>query len=141
MISTISQIYQVLKRYFLLSKNTNSTQVSQNRKSYQLLITLTEKGDTDINFVYPVSPDTEIDQIPEIAEKYASLLVYLESKSFRNRLLKMLKYESKNNPIMTNKLFFDNLLAFYSLIAEQEELHKRSNTEPLIRPRAVFTNR
>ena len=125
-----------LLRIFKNTKNLDST-----NHNYQLSIGYnTQKTDIDIIFGFPDLKNMKVEDIPSIAEQYAEFLIYTQTQAYRQQLYNLIKNHSKNIDNLKTKLFFDNLLSFYSLI-KIEIQKKNSIKQPLIRPTAVFSHK
>lgn len=104
---------------------------------YSICVSIKSDLELDIKLLYPNISDINIDDIPNIAEKYAELLVYVNSGIFKNKITKLIEDKSYNSSDIKDKLFFDNVISFYDFI--KAELQKNSTiNSPLIRPISVF---
>ena len=101
---------------------------------------LTEKFDIDIEGVFPEFDKIEIEEIVEISEKYAQLLLSINKGLFSKQILKIFNDHYKKSTNTKEQLFLQNVLIFYSLL--QEEISKIYNNDtPIIRPSSVFNNK
>lgn len=110
----------------------------QSNTEYGLTLKLLSDHDIDIQLQYPILDNYDINHIPEVAEKYAQLLLYINSSTLRYKLVDTLLDKSKHNDNIKEKLFFDNVVAFHDII-RQQILQERHNKGPLIRPISVFS--
>lgn len=100
---------------------------------------LTEDSDIDIACHIDNLKFENLDILTKNAEKYAELLVLLHSGLLKYQTLAIISEYSKaqDENGMSNKLFADNILSFYTLI--NNKVHKaRATNQPLIRPTNVF---
>lgn len=111
---------------------------SANVTEYGLTLKLLPDHEIDIQLVYPTLDNYNIDSIPEAAEKYAQLLLYINSSTLRYKLIDLLENHSKKETKIKDKLFFDNVVAFHDIM-RQQILQNRHNKGPLIRPTSVFS--
>lgn len=110
----------------------------QSNTEYGLTLKLLFDNDIDIQLQYPILDNYDINHIPEVAEKYAQLLLYINSATLRYKLVDTLLDKGKRNDNIKEKLFFDNVIAFHDTI-RQQILQDRHNKGPLIRPISVFS--
>lgn len=108
-----------------------------NVTEYGLSLRLLPDYEIDIQLIYPTLDTYDINHIPEVAEKYAQLLLYINSSSLRHKLMDLLQSQGKTETKIKDKLFFDNVVAFHDIM-RQELLQNRHNKGPLIRPTSVF---
>lgn len=94
----------------------------------------------DIGCVLPDIENYSIDQISDLSEKYAELLILINSGVFRNQIFDMLKNQSKrSDKNAKEQLFVENVISFDKIL--NHELNKTlKNNKPLIRPISVFKN-
>jgi len=104
-----------------------------------ITISLTNNYDIDIELKYPNIDNKNINDIPNIAEKYAELLIFINSSPLRYRLLDTIKDKSYRSENIKEKLFFDNVISFYDII--KQEIKKANNSGPLISPISVFATK
>jgi hypothetical protein len=108
-------------------------------ETLSIVISLKSNYDVDIQLKYPNLDNEHINNIPNIAEKYAELLIYINSNALKYRLLDTIKDKSYRSEDIKEKLFFDNVISFYDLI--RQEIKKANNTGPLISPMSVFATK
>ena len=106
---------------------------------YSIIISLTSNYDIDIQLLYPNLQEADLNSIPDIAEKYANLLVYSSTNVLQSKLLDIVFDQSDNlKNSIKEKLFFDNIISFYTVLKQQIKLNKTRHN-PLIRPINVFS--
>jgi hypothetical protein len=111
----------------LLSKST----------SLSLCADLLDNADVDIKLIKPNLINVNDQIIIDLAEQYAGFLLYTSTRLFKEKLISSIKKEYKNSSNFNDKLFYDNVLAFYNIL--ESEIDKLSGqSKPLIRPTSVF---
>jgi hypothetical protein len=118
----------------------NKNQESSNTKNFSVTISLDQNEKISVDLKYPELQNIKINDIPDIAEMSAELLLYSCSSLCQKKILSDLadKYYDTDN--LKNKLFFDNLISFYNII--KTNIKESSNlNQPLIRPTAVFNTK
>jgi hypothetical protein len=133
---------RALKQFFhcLFSKKEEPiTEHSINSQSTNMAlhINLLNDADVGINLLKPNLTDINSQIIIDLAEQYASFLLYTHTRLFKEKLINTIKTEYKNSSNFNDKLFYDNVLAFYSIL-ENELDRLSSHSRPLIRPTSVF---
>jgi hypothetical protein len=114
----------------------------QEPETLSIIISLKSNYDIDIQFKYPNLNSTDINNIPNIAEKYAELLIYINSNPLKYKLLDTIKDKSYRSEDIKEKLFFDNVISFYDLIRQEiKKANIINNNGPLISPMAVFATK
>lgn len=112
----------------------------ENEQICSISFSLTEKFDVDIEGLFPDFDKLEIEELSEIAEKYAQLILSLNKGLFSKQILKIFNAHYKKSKNTKEQLFLQNVLVFYNLL--QEEVSKiYNNDSPLIRPSSVFNNK
>ena len=126
----LKKLYHYFK--FLFNKKSNTEIIN-------ISIFLRPNYEIDIQLAYPDWSKLEDKNIPAIAEKYAELLIYINSNIFKNKMMDMIENNSKNSQEIKQKLFFDNIISFYDII--KTNLIHTANTGPLISPSSVFNGK
>lgn len=105
-----------------------------------IIISLQNNYDIDIELKYPNLENYSVENMTSLAEKYAELLIYINSNVLKHKLLENIKDRSYKSEDLKQKLFFDNVLSFHDII--KQEIKKQTNTTgPLISPIAVFATK
>lgn len=107
------------------------------KNQYSITISLKPDYDIDIKFAYPDLNTCDDYNIPNIAERYAQLLVYINSVALKYKLQDYIEEQTKENDNVKHKLFFDNIVFFHDVMLQEIRAKKHKN-EPLIRPSSVF---
>ena len=139
-------IYQILQKFYSVFANKSvlkdSTKDISKNTTYVSGITfqITDDLELDIGCILPDLENYSIDQISDLSEKYAELLMMINGGIFRNQIFDMLKNRTKSSDDDTKKqLFINNVLSFDKILTH--ELNKAlKNNKPLIRPTSVFKN-
>jgi hypothetical protein len=140
----ISQIYD--KFLILFRKNffTNHKKETQTDSEYcaSLFFGLLDKNHdmVDIKCLLPDVTDKSSDQILSIAEKYAELLVIINTEAFNKKIYEIL---NKNKNIDNHKevLLIDNIISFWNVLYEEEskkQFSKYKLSQPMIKPSEAF---
>lgn len=135
---------KALKQFFLCLFSSNEktskiveTKIDNKSTNMALHISLLNNADINIELVKPSLENIDSQIIIDLAEQYASFLLYTHTKLFKEQLINNIKTEYKNSSNFYDKLFYDNVLAFYSIL-ENEIDRLSSHSRPLIRPTSVF---
>lgn len=108
-----------------------------NNDNYSITIALKPDYNIDIKFAYPDLNSCDDYSIPNIAERYAQLLLYINSVALKYKLQDYIEEQSKESDNVKQKLFFDNIVFFHDVMLQEIRAKKHKN-EPLIRPSSVF---
>lgn len=129
----------MLKKLFNYCKTMiRSISSRSNINNYSITVSINNDYDLDIQLHYPNPSKENINHITYNAEKYAQLLVYINSPILKNKLITLLSDKSNNaNNNINEKLFLDNVIAFHDIILKEIKIIK-SKDAPLIRPISVF---
>lgn len=110
---------------------------TSHKDGYSITISLKPDYNIDIQFDYPDLNSCDDYSIPNIAERYAQLLVYINSVALKYKLQDYIEEKSKQSDDVKQKLFYDNIVFFHDVMLQEIRTKKHKN-EPLIRPSAVF---
>lgn len=113
--------------------------ISQSKKTYKCGISfqLDDKDDINITMLMPEDDQLSLDNMTDIAEKYAQLLLAINKGLLTNQILQILNNRSKTSNEIDEKLFIDNVISFYDTL--KKEFSKLQNhSSPLIKPMSVF---
>lgn len=103
---------------------------------------LNNKDQIDINCSIPNVDDIAVDDISNLAEKYANFLLHITDGMLNYSITKNLQQESKNNKSINNKLYIDNIIYFWQILYKDHQIKlakKFLSKEPLIKPSQVFS--
>lgn len=128
----------MLKKLFHYFKHKKKTQKLKDNLS--ITISLQPDYSINIEFNYPDLINCNVENIPNIAEKYAELLIYINSNILKYKILDILNEKAYRSDDTKQKLFFDNVLSFHDIIRQQIK-KANNNNSPLISPMSVFTTK
>lgn len=128
----------MLKKFFHYFKTKSIQKLSNDKLS--IIISLQNNYYIDIELKYPNLEDYNIENIAILAEKYAELLIYVNSNVLKHKLLDNIKDKSYKSEDIKQKLFFDNVLSFHDIV-KQEIKKQIDTTGPLISPISVFATK
>ena len=139
-------IYQILQKFYNVFTSKpevkNITNNISKDTTYVSGITfqITDELELDIGCILPDLENYSTDQISDLSEKYAELLMMINGVIFRNQIFDMLKNKMESSEDDTKKqLFINNIISFDKIFTH--ELNKAlKNNRPLIRPTSVFKN-
>lgn len=104
---------------------------------FSIKLSLNKDYSIDIKLNYPSTNDATNEDIVDFAEKYAELLLYINSPIFKQKLIDHVATKQRKATNTDEQLFFNNVLVFYDVL--KAEISKLTNsTGPLIRPSSVF---
>jgi hypothetical protein len=112
---------------------------TKNNEQLSINIILKSNYDIDIVLSHPNIHTMDSNGIQNTAEKYAELVMYATSSVMRYKLLSILQDKAYSSENIKDKLFFDNVCAFYDII--KQEIKNNQNNGPLIRPISVFNGK
>lgn len=134
-------IYQMLEKFLVSSKNKSTNDDESFRISFIL-----QKDSEKINVEcdIPNLENNNYTEIPLFAEKFANLLTSISVGELNDLIFQQVKNYANNdsNKISTNYvLFFNNVIAFWSLLYKEKKKYKHKIYEdhwPVIKPSQVF---
>jgi hypothetical protein len=99
---------------------------------------LTINEDIDIEFVHCDVQNSSVEEISNLAEKFANLIVLINAGLLKKQLIETIKHHKKQNMNNDkNTLLLDNVLFFNNLLQEELKAIKKE-IGPLVRPSSVF---
>jgi hypothetical protein len=137
-------IYQIFRRFYsVFNKKPKPAQndILDNTKYVSgIVFKITENLELDIGCVLPDLHNYSTDEISDLAEKYAELLIMINNGIFKNQIFDMLNTKTESIDCKDkDRLFINNVLSFDKIL--NQELSKViKNNRPLIRPTSVFKN-
>lgn len=135
-------IYRIWQRFYnALNKTNNKSKLSNNTEhSAGIVFRLSSDLQMEIGCVFPDIKNLSIDEIADLAEKYAELLIMINSGMFKNQIFDMIKSQVKlSDNDSKEQLFVENVLSFDKIITHELNRAAKYN-KPLIRPVSVFKN-
>ena len=101
---------------------------------------LTDKYEIDVSGFVPNMEEIDVDDITNISEKYAQLLLSVNKGFLKDKILEILTERARTTDNTNEQLFINNVIVFYGLL--KDELSKLQNSKyPLIRPTNVFRSK
>jgi len=101
---------------------------------------LTKNFDVDILGFIPETDRLSPDEISDIAEKYAQLLLSINKGFLKSKVLNILDDKANRSSEPNEQLFLNNVVVYYDLL--KDEIAKLQNSQaPLIRPVSVFRSK
>lgn len=138
----MQNIFQIYKKFLTLFKKNRKNKQEETSYCASLFFGLLDKDHdmVDIKCSLPDVSNKSSDQILSIAEKYAELLVVINTESFNKKIYDIL---NKNKKIEDHKeiLLIDNIISFWSALYEEEnkkQLTKYKLSQPMIKPSEAF---
>jgi hypothetical protein len=131
-------IYQIWQKFCSVFK---AKKINTSEKYLAgIVFQLSEDLQIDIGCILPSTENLSIEEISDLSEKYAELLILINSGVFKNQIFDMLKNQGKkSNQNTKEQLFVENVLSFDKIL--NHEINKAlKNNKPLIRPISVFKN-
>jgi hypothetical protein len=127
---------------FLFGLNTESTAdhpIVDNKLCIQFC--LNEKNKLEILCDIPYEKSLSDNELIEISEKYAELLLGVSHGLFRNQIIETLKTESKNTEDHQKILLIDNIMSFYEILKQESLKSSIYYNSPVVAPSAVFSDK
>jgi hypothetical protein len=111
---------------------------TSNPNLFTVEIKILSNNDIDINLIYDIQSIKDGDII-STAEKYAELLIYLGTRTFKQDLRSVVEKTIKNSNNVKEQLLLDNVLFFYETIKQHiQNSNASSSNAPVIKPSQVF---
>lgn len=98
---------------------------------------LDEQDNVDIYCLLPDLSNLSDEDILDVAEKYAKLLLSVNKGLFKSEIYKILKNRKNKSTNPLEQLLIENISIFYRLL-EEEFKNIKANQDPIIRPTQVF---
>lgn len=138
----MQRIYQMFEKFLTLFRpSTNQTDDDLFKISF---ILQKHKDKVNVECEIPNLEDKNFSDIPALAEKFANLLTSISVGELNDLIFQQVKSYANNNSnkISTNYvLFFNNVIAFWSLLYKEKKNYKIKKYEehwPIIKPSQVF---
>ena len=137
-------LYTLLKKLFYKNKiiipGPEDIQNITGTESYvcEISFKLTNENNIDIVFITKEVRDDIVEDISQLAENAANLIVLINNGLMKKELLRAIKDLKKINMNNDKKtLLLDNILFFHNLLQEEFKSSKK-DSGPLIKPSSVF---
>lgn len=109
-----------------------------NTDLFTIKIKILSNNDIDIKLLYDIQSIKD-GEVIGVAEKYAELLIYLGTRTFRQDLHNVIEKTIKDSNNVKEQLLLDNVLFFYETIKQHIQSNNAlSSNSPLIKPSQVF---
>jgi enoyl reductase-like protein len=139
MLNKLSLFYS---RIFSISKTTTSEKTNDLvvQDKYSIILSRNiNNNKTHIDILYNVDTKNS-ESIIKNAENLAEMIVYLGSNSFQKTILNKLLNQYNQAEEIGEKIFIDNIIAFYEVIRNETSSINKSKS-PVIRPLGVFNTK
>jgi hypothetical protein len=136
-------ISRIFKKFLkLFSKVSRSKPESEAQEHIGgIFVELTPEFEFDIACLLPSLDKFNDQQLLEVAEKYAELLLLLNKGFLKKQIFTMLNNYVSNNDDIKSKLLVDNIVAFYDILNnELNNTIKANANKPIVKPTSVFQN-
>jgi len=140
-------IHQLLEKFlilFKLKKDHHNTSLIKDKSKTIGSIGFDILDSDEIDILYGIPSDLSgktPEDIANMAEQFAGLLVSLTSGNLNESIFKSLRYQMSKTSDSNHILFIDNILIFWSVLYK-DKLKKRQKKydqhQPLVRPSEVF---
>lgn len=101
-----------------------------------------DKDAVDIKCLLPNVENKKIEEIIDIAEKYAQLLVLINTNNLNKNISDILNKHKENNKENYKQIMLvDNIMSFWNIFYNMESkkyFQKYKSNEPIIRPSEAF---
>jgi hypothetical protein len=136
------QIQIIYEKFCSLFKKNEEQNKQDINEEYLCSVCFGLNDDFDIGIIgsFPPMKNSTMEEIANIGEKYAQLLLSVNKGLLAKDTLNILDNRYKSSEDHKEQLFLQNVLIFYNLL--NEEIAKVQNTnQPLISPSAVFNKK
>lgn len=146
----MQNLYQIFVKFLTIFKskskdNQKKEQSENNTEHIASLFFGLLKSDTDTIDIKCLLPNVEtksIEDITNIAEKYAQLLVLINTENLNKNISRILEtYKIKNQDNYKALMLIDSIISFWEILytAEHKKHYQRFRaTQPLIKPSEAF---
>jgi hypothetical protein len=118
--------------------NKDILNIINNQYTCEVSFKLTENNEIDIGLVHADIQNSSTEEISVLAEKFANLIVLINTGLLKKQLIETIKYHKKQNMNNDkNTLLLDNVLFFNHLLQDELKAMKKE-MGPLIKPSSVF---
>jgi hypothetical protein len=127
---------QRLLDIFYPNYNDDTSTQNKNHK-YGISFELDINDNININISLPDQKEIPLDNMVNVAEKYAQLILAINKGLLTHQVLQTLSNRAKNTDNVNEQLFIDNVISLYDSL--KKELNKiQTSSSPLIKPMSVF---
>jgi hypothetical protein len=107
---------------------------------FTIQIKILPNDNIDIDLIYNIDLIKDNDII-STSEKYAELLIYLGTRTFKQDLHNNIQNIIKNSNNVKEQLLLDNVIFFYETIKQHIQSNYSASNSPLIKPSQVFNSK
>lgn len=136
------RMLRTLSRFYNLFRGKSQTQnesIENNlvvKDKYAIILSRNDNNKTKLDVIYNIDLNNS-ESIIKNAENLAEMIVYLTSNSFQKTILKQLSDQYDQTEEIADKIFLDNIIAFYEVMKQDISAASKSKS-PVIRPLSVF---
>lgn len=137
MLNYFKRLFDVL--FCLNTKPATDNNILDNKLCIQFC--LNEKNKVEILCDIPYVQSLSENDLIEISEKYAELLLGVSHGLFRTQIIETLKTESKNTEDHQKILLIDNIMSFYEILKQESLKSSVYYNSPVVAPSSVFSDK
>lgn len=135
----IRSIFKWFNTKFFSKKPTIINQEEESDVVGAITFKLYKNKEISIACYIPETKDFSVDQMTQLSEDYAELLMYINEGLLATKIIEFIKDSMVNTELEQDKLFFENVLVFWTMHhVEHTKQKKIKSNQPLIRPSSVF---
>mgnify|MGYP003348854759 CR=1 FL=1 len=129
---------RLLFKRFCQSYNRQTKQsVSSEEYLSGICFNLTKQADIDIIALLPDMAKIDDNDIGDVAEKYAQLMLAINHGLLKTKILEILSNRYESSSDYKEQLFIDNVITFYDIFKTELNKIQYNNQSPLIKPSSV----
>lgn len=135
----INSILQWFNTKFFSKKPEITTQEEESDVVGAITFKLFKNKEIGISCYIPETKDFSVEQMTELSEDYAELMMYINEGLLATKIIGFIKESMVKTDLEQDKLFFENVLVFWTMHhVEHIKQKKIKSNQPLIRPSSVF---
>lgn len=142
------KLFQIYEKFSILFNNLFSYKDKSSKEEIHtgsISFRLVENNESvDIKCLLPNPESLSVEEITDLAERYAELLVYINTEKFNSYIDKILERNKIKNDHYKNIMLIDNIKNFKDILynIEVNKEYERYNAEqPIIRPSQAFSSK
>lgn len=142
------KLFQIYEKFSILFNNFFSYKDKSSKEEIHtgsISFRLVENNESvDIKCLLPNPESLSVEEITDLAERYAELLVYINTEKFNSYIDKILERNKIKNDHYKNIMLIDNIKNFKDILynIEVNKEYERYNAEqPIIRPSQAFSSK
>ena len=138
-IKMINSILQWFSTKFFSKKPEITTQEEESDVVGAITFKLFKNKEISIACYIPETKDFSIEQMTQLSEDYAELMMYINEGLLATKIIGFIKDSMIKTELEQDKLFFENVLVFWTMHhVEHIKQKKIKSNQPLIKPSSVF---